>query len=337
MKLSPRLRQEARFALAILAASALAGASATALERWSFAPGPLFRSGINGFFIAFACIAADILFIRRISRRPFLAVLIARTAVFALAGVSVVVVSRVVFTGDLRFLIAHPRIILGAVGITLAVSFFASVFVSARRALGKQAFIWLFTGRYCRPVEETRMFLFVDLVASTSVAEKIGHLRFHDFIHSFWCDITDAILAAKGEIYKYVGDQAIVTWAIREGKTGDAWLRCFFDMQDSIERKRDGYLRRFGIFPRFRASLHCGKVVAGEIGDCKREVAFLGDTVNTAERILEAGKAFGRDLLVSGEAMRRTHGMERYRVEAVPAADLKGKSERIGLFAVARK
>jgi adenylate cyclase len=336
MRLPPRFWQEARFVVVVLAAGFFVGTAEAVIESGSFATGLLFRSGINGFFIAFACIAADILFIRRISRRPFLIVLIVRTAVFALAGAVVVGSSRAVFTGEPRFLLDHPRNILSAVGVTLVVSFFASVLISARRALGKQAFVWLFTGRYCRPVEETRMFLFVDLASSTAVAEKIGHVRFHDFIHSFWCDITDAILAAKGEIYKYVGDQAIVTWAIREGKTSDAWLRCFFDMQDSIERKRGDYLRKFGTFPLFRGSLHCGKVIAGEIGDCKREVAFLGDTVNTAERILEAGKKFNREFLISGEAMKRTSGMEQYRTEAVPAAVLKGKSEQIELFAVAR-
>lgn len=37
--------------------------------------------------------------------------------------------------------------------------------------------------------------------------------------------------------------------------------------------------------PRFRAGVHCGDVVVGELGDYKKAIAFVGDTVNTTSRI----------------------------------------------------
>jgi adenylate cyclase len=40
-----------------------------------------------------------------------------------------------------------------------------------------------------------------------------------------------------------------------------------------------------------RAGLHCGPVVIGEMGSLKKEIVFLGDTVNTTARIQNsAGK-----------------------------------------------
>ena len=338
MKLTPRIRQEAGFAAAILLAGFLVGVINTALGDWRLDPWPILRSGINGFFIALACVVVDVTLLRRLGRLPFALVLFARTVVFAVVGTAVIVVSRLVFAGPggVAGLIAHPRQIIAAVLVTLAVAFFASLFVSLRLTVGKQAFLYLLLGRYRRPVEETRMFMFVDIASSTALAEKIRHVQFHQIIHAFWCDVSDAILAAKGEVYKYVGDGAILTWNLTGGNKGDPWLECFFAMRDSLERKRGEYLRRFGAFPRFRASLHCGKVVAGEIGDSKREVAFLGDTVNTAERILEACKTSDRDFLVSEDAIRKTSDIQRYRIESIPGAVLRGKEERVTLYAVGR-
>jgi class 3 adenylate cyclase len=334
MKLAPRIRQEVGFAAAILLAGFLVGVIDAALGDWRLAPWPILRSGINGFFIALACIAADLTLLRRLSRLPFALVLITRTVVFAAAGAAVVIVSRLIFTGGVASLIAQPKQILATILITLAVAFFASLFVSLRLTVGKQAFLYLLLGRYRQPVEETRMFMFVDIASSTALAEKIGHVQFHQLIHAFWCDVSDAILAAKGEIYKYAGDGAILTWSLAGGDKGDPWLECFFAMRDSLERKRGEYLRRFGAFPRFRASLHCGKVVAGEIGDSKREVAFLGDTVNTAERILEACKIQDRDFLISEDAIGLVSDRQRYRIEPIPGVGLRGKEERVTLYAV---
>jgi adenylate cyclase len=49
---------------------------------------------------------------------------------------------------------------------------------------------------------------------------------------------------------------------------------------------------RFGskvcIAPQVRASLHCGPVVVGEMGSVKKEIALLGDTLNTAARLVDA-------------------------------------------------
>ena len=42
--------------------------------------------------------------------------------------------------------------------------------------------------------------------------------------------------------------------------------------------------------PEFRAALHCGEIVAGEIGDVRREIAYVGDTLNVAARLLDAAK-----------------------------------------------
>ena len=39
--------------------------------------------------------------------------------------------------------------------------------------------------------------------------------------------------------------------------------------------------------PEFKAGMYCGKVVSGEMGSTKMEIAFLEDVINTTARIEE--------------------------------------------------
>src|SRR5947208_3112914 len=82
-----------------------------------------------------------------------------------------------------------------------------NLFSSLRLILGRHAFAWLLTGRYRVPVEEIRVFMFVDLLNSTAIAERLGNVNYHKLVHKMWCDITEPILIARGDIYKFVGDE----------------------------------------------------------------------------------------------------------------------------------
>jgi adenylate cyclase len=54
-----------------------------------------------------------------------------------------------------------------------------------------------------------------------------------------------------------------------------------------------------------RAGLHCGEVVTGEMGSVKKEIVFLGDTVNTAARIQDLCRQTGDHVLASGDLIDR--------------------------------
>ena len=45
------------------------------------------------------------------------------------------------------------------------------------------------------------------------------------------------------------------------------------------------YTANYGVVPDFKAGLHCGPVMVGEIGVVKRDIAFSGEVVGTAARI----------------------------------------------------
>ena len=70
----------------------------------------------------------------------------------------------------------------------------------------------LIRGRYHKPRKENRIFLFLDINDSTTIAEKIGHEKYFNMLHDFFADITEPIISNWGHIYQYVGDEVVICW-----------------------------------------------------------------------------------------------------------------------------
>jgi len=66
---------------------------------------------------------------------------------------------------------------------------------------GHETFLHIISGKYNTPKEEKRIFMFLDLNASTSIAEKLGNDRYHALLKDFFADITNPILENKGHIF----------------------------------------------------------------------------------------------------------------------------------------
>lgn len=172
--------------------------------------------------------------------------------------------------------------------------------LSIDRLLGRGNLWRLMIGRYHRPREEARLFLFLDMEGSTAAAEKLGAPRFLELLGSAILDATPPILESRGEIHRYIGDEIVVTWPI--ARADDAVKGAVATIA-ALDALAPDYVARFGIAPRFRGGLHGGAVAVGEIGDVRREIVYLGDAVNVAKRLeMEAGARRAR-LLVSGDVV----------------------------------
>ena len=113
-------------------------------------------------------------------------------------------------------------------------------------------------------------------------------------------------------------------------------LACPFVARDLIAANAGRYRRRFGVVPEFRAALHCGEIVAGQIGDVRREIAYVGDTLNVAARLLEAAKELGRDVLVSADLLGRATLPPGVVAEPLPTLDVRGREAPLGIAALSR-
>jgi len=192
----------------------------------------------------------------------------------------------------------------------------------------------LVTGRYHRPRKEERVFLLIDMKSSTAAAERLDDLAYHGLLNGFFRDVTDAALDHGAAIHKYVGDEAILTWRAEDALAQARCVLCAFAVRKRIAAKAAEYERRFGLVPEYRAALHIGTVVAGEIGDLKREVAFVGDTLNTAARLLAACRELGRDVVASTTLLDRVPLPEGVAREALAPVAVRGKDQAVRVAAL---
>jgi adenylate cyclase len=193
----------------------------------------------------------------------------------------------------------------------------------------------LFTGRYVQPRREQRAFLLIDMRNSTGLAERLGPILFHELLNDFFRDVSDAALECGAEIHKYVGDEVILTWPQRAVADGDC-LRCPFIARERIEERGEHYLARYKTVPAFRASLHYGEIVAGEVGDVRREIAYVGDTLNSAARLLEAAKELGRDVLASADLLAQAALPQEVRAKTLPTLNVRGRAQPLAVAALTR-
>ena len=202
-----------------------------------------------------------------------------------------------------------------------------------------QANFWnIIRGRYNRPQAEKRIFMFLDINSSTSIAEQLGDERYHSLLKDFFADITLPILENKGNIYQYVGDEVIVAWNYEDGKENMHCLKCFFDMKLHILKNKDKYLDRYGLVPSFKAGIHCGTVIAGEVGIIKRDITYSGDVLNTTSRILNKCTEFKEEVIACSDLLLELRFLKDYVTKPLGAIKLKGKEKEVllnGLIPVA--
>jgi adenylate cyclase len=207
---------------------------------------------------------------------------------------------------------------------------------SILRLIGQSVLLNFVTGRYHRPRLEERILLFIDMEGSTRLAERLGPIAFHRLLNRFVTDLTEPILSAHGEIYSYVGDELIATWRLDQGVAQARCIIACFDALDAIAAKASEYWREFGSVINFRAGLHCGPVVTGEMGSVKTEIVFLGDAVNTAARIQELCRETGDRVLASADLVDRLELPPCVVKRALGDVRLRGKGSELALYALTK-
>ena len=203
------------------------------------------------------------------------------------------------------------------------------------RLLGPGVLVSYLLGRYHRPHREARIFMFIDLKSSTSLAEELGHEAYFGLINEFFRDISGPVLDSAGEIYEYVGDEVVLTWKEERGLKDANCIRVFFDIDALIEKKKQRYLDRFGVVPEYRAGVHVGDVMTAEVGDLKKGLIFNGDVLNTGSRIQAECARLGRRLVASADLFSRLDLPDGFTAEEMGPVTLRGKAEPTELVAFA--
>ena len=300
--------------------------------------GARYGSPATGGLVGASCAASFVLLERLVLRRnsggfirplPFLIYFALRSVLYV--GVIVIVIAVVNEAAGAGFGGVRPFDLIFS--LVLAVG--AILLLSVNDLLGPGVLFAFAAGRYHNPRIEERALLFIDMRASTAIAERLGELGYLRLLNRFVGDVSFAVAEAGGAIHKYVGDEVIATWRLGPGANPPACVSAVFAARDRIASQGPAYEREFGVVPDFRASLHCGPVAVGELGTLRREIALIGDTMNTAARILEACRETGHRALASATLIERLTalppGVARLRLGEFP---VRGKERPLELDAL---
>jgi adenylate cyclase len=200
--------------------------------------------------------------------------------------------------------------------------------------LGQSVLNNFFTGKYHTPMVEERIFMFLDMKSSTTIAENLGHVIYFEMLKEYYSDLSNSIIEYSGEIYQYVGDEIVVSWKLKNGLQNNNCIQCFFAIKAAIKQQGKKYNEKFGLLPEFKAGFHLGKVTTGEIGVIKKDIIFTGDVLNTTARIQGLCNTYKVDLLISGHLMKNLHLHAQFQIKALGENELRGRDEKIELFTI---
>lgn len=195
--------------------------------------------------------------------------------------------------------------------------------------------LWQFiTGKYYKPQEQKRIFMFLDLKSSTTIAEKLGHIAYSQLIQDCFKDMGRAIKQFKAEVYQYVGDEVVLTWSLEQNDQTFNCLGFYFAYEETLQDRKSHYLEKYGLLPEFKAGIHLGVVTVAEVGSVKSEIAFHGDVLNTAARIQGECNKYGSKILVSQAIVQNVEKLPELpvHVKEIGALKLRGKEQEVKVF-----
>lgn len=224
-------------------------------------------------------------------------------------------------------------VLLTALAYALITNFFISLTIHINKILGKGNLMKIITGKFYKPKVAKRIFMFLDLRGSTTIAEKLGHLKYSRFIQDCFYDLA-IVEDYKAEIYQYVGDEAILIWPVSDGKQSLNCINAFFSFQEQLRKRSKYYINEYGVVPEFKAGINIGEITIAEVGDFKREIAFHGDTINTAARVQAECNRLKADLLISEKLLKQLELESWIHVELKDEVQLRGKSGSTNIYEV---
>jgi len=95
-------------------------------------------------------------------------------------------------------------------------------------------------------------------------------------------------------------------------------------------------MNKYNLIPEFKAGLHVGEVITGEVGVVKKEIVCRGDVLNTTSRIQAECNNLNSRLLISKDLRNYFTMDNNYIFTDLGNVQLRGKDESIGLFSVSK-
>lgn len=199
--------------------------------------------------------------------------------------------------------------------------------------IGQKHFIDFILGTYHHPIEQNRIVLFLDMVGSSSIAEKLEPKKSMEFIAQFIYDCGFIFRVHNGDILNYTGDGLVVLWPRNQANNA---LAAVYQLRNHFltKQNRSRYWKKFGMVPDFRIGIHAGPVVLSQIGEEKLFIGLYGDVVNTAARLEQMNKELGTNILISSEVVQGLNQSWKALLKPLGDKEVRGRDEKVNVFAL---
>lgn len=170
--------------------------------------------------------------------------------------------------------------------------------------------------------------LFLDIRGFTAFAEGASARDVLRTLNEFYDVVVPVILRHGGHANKFQGDGLLAVFGAPERREdhADRAVACALALVDEVERRYRGEIS-IGV------GVNSGPVAAGTVGGGGRvEFSVIGDAVNTAYRVEGLTRATGDPVLIT-DCTREQLRKSTEEWEPRPSLPLKGKSERVALWA----
>ncbi len=191
----------------------------------------------------------------------------------------------------------------------------------------------ILSGKFYKPFVTKKVFMFIDLKGSTQLAERLGHIAYSKLIQDCFRDLV-VVHDYHAEIYQYVGDEAVLTWDMDIAIENNNSIKAFFAFQKRLMDRKTYYMTQYGAVPDFKAGLHGGIITMTEIGELKRDIAYHGDTINTAARLQGECNRLNVKLLISETLLDSLDLKARFKSTLMGEMQLRGKNAPINVYAL---
>jgi adenylate cyclase len=173
--------------------------------------------------------------------------------------------------------------------------------------------------------------LFADIRGFTAIAETLPPEHVMHALNDLLGRFADAVLTCGGTLDKFLGDGLMAVFGAPVGRDDDprrALTAAQLMLEAARARNAEPNVTRLEV----GIGINTGIAIAGSLGSERRvEYTCIGDTVNVASRL--CALAGPGEILVGEET---AHVLDLARFEALPAVQLKGKSQAIPIFRVPR-
>ncbi|HIL08333.1 MAG TPA: adenylate/guanylate cyclase domain-containing response regulator [Candidatus Latescibacteria bacterium] len=173
--------------------------------------------------------------------------------------------------------------------------------------------------------------LFSDIIAFTSLSEKMGPEHCFRFINAYLSWISPIIRMNKGFIEKYIGDSIMALFPTEADDAVEAAVA----MQKAMAQFNEKFIAPGTPSVQIGVGVHVDELMLGVIGESQRmETTVVSDAVNVASRLERLTRRYDVGLVVSEHVMNKLTTRDQYKFRVLDKVQFKGHNEPLVVYEI---